>query len=304
MARVKPSIGVANDKTSCSPNAPPVIFLLGPPGSGKTSIGGKACSELGLRFSDLIPSPTSSKDGWSAIKYVLEQEAPDVIALPWSLQQQPAVLAKCRVTGTTVVLWAHPTEMLARAGNNAAELTPRSSIRTKDRFGRLGTSCREFRSLDRASDHVLLLVGLSIDDAVAELKALLEELRLPESQDPAEREGLADWAKRWQCDHGADARASKLLVDAMARFTLHLKENEASPRTMSGVYSDLDAAAMLVMMYHAPKGKKVFRHFDGVPCAFEYPRKFSDSPNAVARYERNLRSFARFLRDVGLVDDG
>jgi hypothetical protein len=40
----------------------------------------------------------------------------------------------------------------------------------------------------------------------------------------------------------------------------------------------------------------VLKEFDSVPCSFEYERKFSDSPPAVAWYEATLKSFASFLR--------
>lgn len=32
---------------------PPITFLLGPPGAGKTTLGSRACKELGLPFLDL-----------------------------------------------------------------------------------------------------------------------------------------------------------------------------------------------------------------------------------------------------------
>jgi len=31
----------------------PMVFLLGPPGAGKTALGSRACEELGLEFLDL-----------------------------------------------------------------------------------------------------------------------------------------------------------------------------------------------------------------------------------------------------------
>jgi hypothetical protein len=140
-----------------------------------------------------------------------------------------------------------------------------------------------------------------LDDAIAELKDLIEDLRLPEPEAPADREGLTGWADDWKHDHRADPRACKILVDAMARYTLHLKEHGASPRKMAGVYSDLDAAGMLVMSYWSPKGKKVLDYFDSAPCTYEFSRKFSDSPIAVARYERTLGGFARFLVETGMI---
>ena len=33
------------------------MFLLGPPGAGKTALGSAACSQLGLRFLDLPDDP-------------------------------------------------------------------------------------------------------------------------------------------------------------------------------------------------------------------------------------------------------
>ena len=32
---------------------PPIIFLVGPPGAGKTTLGSRACKALGLAFLDL-----------------------------------------------------------------------------------------------------------------------------------------------------------------------------------------------------------------------------------------------------------
>ena len=34
-------------------SSPPIIFLLGPPGVGKSTLGSRACKELGLKFLDL-----------------------------------------------------------------------------------------------------------------------------------------------------------------------------------------------------------------------------------------------------------
>jgi hypothetical protein len=139
--------------------------------------------------------------------------------------------------------------------------------------------------------------------ASTNLKSLIERLRLPEPEDPAEREGVTNWAENWHNSHGGEASACKLLVGAMVHYTLHLKEKGATPRKMSVVYSDLDAAGMLVMSYHAPKGKKVFEQFQSAPCTFEYQRKFSDSVNAIVRYERTLRDLGQYLRNVGLLDN-
>jgi len=74
------------------------------------------------------------------------------------------------------------------------------------------------------------------------------------------------WIKDWQQDFGANRPAAEIIVDAMARYTLHLKSQGASPRRLSEVYDDLNSAGFLVMMYDAPKGKnaeRILSRFDG-----------------------------------------
>lgn len=279
---------------------PPLIFLAGPPGSGKTSLGRRACQDLALRFLELPPG------GAASIEAVIDlvSASADVVELSWEMQQDPATLRHCRQRGLVVALWAHPQEMQARSGQAAPLFTPVSRLTTHGGFGRRGTGCPEFRRLDRACDQVLMLVGFELDEAEGELKDLIEDLRLPEANTPAQREGLDGWAEEWRSEYRADRKACELLVDAMARYTLHLKEKGASPRKMSGVYSDLNAAGLLVMMYGTPKGAKVFTEFSSAPYTYEYERKFSDAPRAMARYESTLKGFAAFLREGGMIGDG
>lgn len=274
----------------------PLIFLAGPPGSGKTSLGRRVCQELGLRFLELSPDPAASKDGPSEMEVVIDQRSADLVTLPWDFQQAPSTFARCRRAGLVVTLWAHPRDMQARSGRASALFTPVGRLTTHGGFGARGTGCREFRRLDRQSDHVVMLVGASLDEAALELKDLIEALRMPEALSPAEREGLDGWAEEWVSEHGGNPKACQLLVEAMARYTLHLKEKGASPRKMSGVYSDLNAAGKLVMMYDAPRGEKVFSSFSSAPHEAEYERKLSDSPRALARYRSTLEGFAAFLR--------
>lgn len=290
---------MAHDKPPPRP-----VFLAGPPGSGKSTLGESVCQALGLRLLDFPRDvETTSTPGLEDIEVALNSQVIDVVALPWKLQLAPDTFAWCRRKGSTVVLWAHPLEMQARSGHRTPLFTPVKRLTTGGGFGRGGTGCREFRKLDRACDHVLDVVGLSLEDAVVELRDLVEDLRLPEPDDAAEREGLDGWADAWIEEQGADAEAARLLVDAMARYTLHLKASGASPRQMSAVYSDLDAAAMLVMMYEAPVGEKVFQHFSYPPLTYEFGRKFSNSPRAMTRYAKTLDGFASFLRKVGLTSD-
>jgi len=97
-----------------------MIFLAGPPGSGKTSLGSRVCQDLELRFLDLsAPAPLAS-DPEAAMKELeaaITDRAADVVALSWSLQQGKKALALARRSGELVLFWAHPLEMQARSGH-------------------------------------------------------------------------------------------------------------------------------------------------------------------------------------------
>jgi len=282
----------------------PTIFLAGPPGSGKTGLGSRVCQDLELKFLDLSAPAPSAGDlmvGRKELEQVITDRSADVVALSWSLQQDKTALALARRFGELVLLWAHPLDMQSRSGHSEPLFTPVSRLTTKGGFGRHGTGCRQFRRLDRACTDTLLLVDLSLDEAAVELGELVTAIRERVNLSPAEREGLDRWMRKWKEDHDADFEAAKVLVDAIARYTLHLKRKGTSPRTISGVYSDLDAAAMLVFMYDAPKAKSVLDHFSCPPWEFEFRRKFTDSPSPMARYRRSLEGFGRFLRQSGTI---
>jgi len=285
----------------------PVVFLAGPPGSGKSTVGTKACLELGIRFLDL---PRVREDGspcdLACLRETTSSRVADVVALPWELQQVRSALAECRKLGRLAGLWAHPIDMQARSGWTEALFTPSKKLTTRGGFGRLGTACTEYRRLDRACDEILLLVGMTVDEAVEELKVLIEDYRRPEPDDPAERAGIAGWGENWILAGGSFRgcrQVCDVLEDAMARFTLHLEEQGASHRKMSAVYSDLNAAGMLLFMYERPQAKDALRFFRHPPLTFEFCRKFTDSPRALSRYEKNLTHFASFLIETGLIAD-
>jgi hypothetical protein len=65
---------------------PPIIFLLGPPGAGKTTLGSRACKELGLAFRDLAEADLER------LLRVVGDTSADVIELPWALQQERRAL--------------------------------------------------------------------------------------------------------------------------------------------------------------------------------------------------------------------
>jgi len=187
--------------------------------------------------------------------------------------------------------------MQARSGRAEPLFKPVKGRKTRGGFGRNGIACREFRHLRRACPNVLSLVGLPEEEAGELLREALEDLRSPKALSPAEAEGLLGWCDDWRHDFSANAKACTILVDAMARFTMQLKAQGTSPRTMSGVYGDLNAAGFLVMCYDAPKGEKVLDSFRCDPSGYEYSRQISDSPRAMQRFASTWRAFAGFLRE-------
>ena len=286
--------------------AVPTVFLAGPPGSGKTSLGSRVCQTLGLTFLDLsapAPSAGDPQAGMAELAAAIAGHTADVVALSWSLQGDSRALALARRSGELVLLWAHPLVMQARSGHAEPLFTPVARLRTHGGFGRHGTGCREFRRLERSCCETLLLVGASLEDASDALEDCIVALREDAALGPVGQERMDGWAGDWAADCGASPKAARLLVDAMARYTLHLRSEGTSPRTLSGVYSDLNAAGMLVFMYDAPKAGKVLSSFSSPPCEIEFSRKFSDSPGQTTRYRRTLEGFARFLRRSGLIPD-
>ena len=271
---------------------PPIIFLLGPPGAGKTTLGSWACKELGLEFLDL------AEGDLERLARVAGDTAADVVELPWALQHERRALALMRKSGASLLLWAHPEDMQARSGCDEPLFAPVPRLKIRGGFGRNGAGCREFRHLDRACGETLILVDLAFEEAAEVVRDCLAEIREESNAPPTEREGLTGWMEDWHQQHRASPRVTKVIVDAMARYLAHLRATGTSPRTMAGVCSDLNAAGHLVLMYGTLKNNRILEHFEEPPYSFEFERKFTDRPALVARYHRNLDGFARFLREA------
>lgn len=272
---------------------PPIIFLLGPPGVGKTTLGSRACKELGLELLDLAEADMER------LSQIVGDTAADVIELPWALQHQRSALTLVRKAGVPLLLWAHPEDMQARSGRDDPLFTPVPRLKIRGGFGRNGTGCREFRHLARACGETLMLVDLALDEAAEVVRDCLAEIREENNAPPAEREGLASWVEDWHQQYGVSPRVTKVIVDAMARHLAHLRVTGTSPRTLTGVCSDLNTAGHLVLMYGTIKNHRIMEHFAEPPYCFELERKFTDRPPLVARYRRNLDGFARFLKERG-----
>ncbi len=290
--------------STTGPNPPPTIFLFGPPGVGKSTLGFRACEAFGLRFVDL-GSLLESLGGEDSAEFgaVFRGVDADVVEIPWELQSGRQLLALVRQVGVSLLLWAHPEDMQLRSGRDERLLTPVGRLTLRGGFGRQGTGCREFRRLDRACEETLLLVDLDLEEAAEDVKdciaAIREERSGPAS--PTEQEGLAGWVVDWSHDYEVSRQVVEVIVDGMARYLVHLRASGASPRTLSSVSSDLNAAGQLCLMYDPPKGDSVLGCFDGWSWESEFRRKFSDRPTAVSRYRRNLRAFSDFLRASGAL---
>jgi frataxin-like iron-binding protein CyaY len=279
----------------------PIIFLVGPPGAGKSQLGEKACKEIELQFLDLS-TPAINEQSLqlqrATLKEVINKRSAEIIALPWSLQQDKGIRTLIRRSGVLLLLWAHPLDMQARSSHTESLFTPSPRIKTKGGFGRNGTGCCEFRSLDRVADEVLLLINNTFDEAANDLQDYIVSIREESLESPIVRAGLEKWVDDWHEDYDISKNIATIIVDAMARYILFLRSEGKSSRTLSGVYSDLQAAGMLVIGYDYPKGQnaaKILKLFSSPPWTIEFKRKFSGSPNAIARYKRNLKDFAHFL---------
>ena len=94
----------------------PIVLLAGPHGSGKSSLGSRACTALDLRFLDLaslpLPEQRARLEAWARRK---EDEPPaDVVALPVELQAQTGALRLARRVG--------PLPQIGRRGEHCREV--------------------------------------------------------------------------------------------------------------------------------------------------------------------------------------
>ncbi len=223
----------------------------------------------------------------------------DVIALPWTLQRERQMHKWLRRSGILLVLWAHPFEMQERSGSSESLFTPAKRIKTKSGFGDCGTGCLEYRSLDRSADDVLKLVKTPFDEAVGELRDCLKWMIHQSHEPPMIQVGLAHWMDEWSRSYLANKNITYSIVDAMARYIMHLRAEGKSSRKISEVLHDLQIAGILVLEHNAPGKKKHFSLLDlfATPNSLDFMIEFTYSPSALERYESNLRGFVDFLEN-------
>ena len=65
---------------------------------------------------------------------VVSETVADVVELPWALQRERSALALVRKSGRSLVLWAHPEDMQARAGREEPLFTPGAATQDPRRF--------------------------------------------------------------------------------------------------------------------------------------------------------------------------
>jgi hypothetical protein len=263
------------------------IFLLGPPGVGKTTLGTRACSELTVPF-----RPYESIE--SALSWA--EVLPCVLEVPWEEALEPRMLERLRKAGVTIALWDHPERMQARA-SRPYTLRGSTALVRPGTYGRRGTSCVEFRRLDRGCDHVRLIDGLSLDEACEELRSTIEDAWTDGSAEELEA-WTDEFVRLWRADTTVKKPAAQPLAAAMAEFLLASKRAGASARAMRALESDLHVGGLLYFYDgDSTTAARALASFAAGAAgdSTRFARKITDRPAAVARYERALAAFASFL---------
>lgn len=256
------------------------IYLVGPPGSGKSSLGAAACRQLGLTFAE---TPEAGPLAVAA-----------VVTLPWSRMGDSSLRREARKAGILLGLWAHPLQ-LAQRSSRPYWCVPSRPMTTDQGYGRTGDGTREHRQLVRHCHTVLDFRKVAEAQAVVELAEVLVDLRTP--RDPLEQRlsDVRDWAMDCAADNGVSSRTVEIAARAVAEWLLEVEAAGASPRKLSGLESDLQAALMLVCMFDRPTPATVLRCFGTPPHTYEFGRKFSGTDAALRRYEAQLGAFGEWL---------
>jgi len=281
---------------------PKPVFLLGPPGAGKTTLGRQACETLDLNFGSVAEVFDSQSPLTEAgVRQALAPQEADLLEVPWDLHRDSTALKLIRRHGFLLGLWAHPIDMQSRSGREEQLFTPSPRLKTRGGFGRTGSGCREYRTLDKTCHDVLEVVGLSQDQACEALTEWVVDIREREALPAAERAGIERWADYWKSDYPDSPANVDAMVDAMARYLLALETQGVSPRRIREVTNDLNASGLLVLGYEAPYHKHILDCFSHPPAEIEFRHRISDSVGQVTRYLRSMKGFAKFLRESGMI---
>ena len=156
--------------------------------------------------------------------------------------------------------------------------------------------------LDRSTDATLKLVRTPFDEARNALQGSLERMREKPAEPPIIQVGISDWVDDWSGDYSISTDVTYMIVDAMARYILHLRAQGKSSRIISEVLNDLQIAGLFLVKYETPKKAKRFdlsKLFAFPPNTTDFKRAFIDSDIALDRYQSNLTGFADFLNKRG-----
>ena len=260
------------------------IFLLGPPGSGKTSTGGLAAARLGLTFVDVQQG---------RLDEVLIAASADVVTVPWSCKATRGLARQLRTRGLLLGLWVHPLTLLERS-TPPYRCVPSARLKTQGGFGRTGTATQEYRWLDRHADAVLELDDLTAEEAAALLAEELTLLRQPVDVAADLAAKMRRATRHVLSDYGASPAAQDTLFEAMGSFVAAELALGLSPRAQKAMVSDLEVAAMMAWYYTTPTKVDVLAEVCR-PSISLFRRKFGASEAAARRFERTLERFRSYL---------
>ncbi len=172
------------------------VFLIGPMGAGKTTVGGRLAQALGLPFLDLDARLEKQTNATVAQLFAQEGEqrfrereaqalaecaegAPAVVALGGGAPCTEEAWRRMRRAGVVVALGAEPSELLRRLASAPGGMAARPLLHTEDPEAQLGELLRARQRWYARADATLRTDGLSPDAAAGAVVGLLRALEGP-----------------------------------------------------------------------------------------------------------------------------
>jgi chorismate synthase len=172
------------------------VFLIGPMGAGKTTVGGHLARLLGLPFVDL-DARLETQTGTTVAQLFLKEgeerfRAREAQALAELAEGVPAVVAlgggtpctedawqRMRRSGAVVALWAESAELLRRLASTEGGIAARPLLHGGEPATRLGELLRARQRWYARADVTLRTDGLSAESAAGAVLGLLRALEGP-----------------------------------------------------------------------------------------------------------------------------